>query len=74
MTRKVGRGLDTFVKVVLVLLALLAAASSRVELVTNTAEKASARLLVAGRLLLGRALGLLLLVAAAGELVDEIHG
>ncbi len=65
----------TLVKHVLVLLACLAAAGSRVELVAETAEEASSAGLV---LVLGldRDLGLLLLaflVAAAGQVLDEIH-
>lgn len=74
----VGRdgGRHTLIEVVLVLLALLAAASSGVELVTDATEEATG----AGGLLL-RALALddllvdrlALVVTAASELVDEIH-
>jgi len=71
-----GGGRHTLVEVVLVLLTLLAAASSGVELVTDATEEATG----AGGLLL-RALalddllvdGLALVVTAASELVDEIH-
>jgi hypothetical protein len=62
----------TLVQVVLVLLALFAAASSGVELVTDATEKATALLV----LLLGVARANVLLVAllvAAGEALDEIH-
>jgi hypothetical protein len=71
----VGRASRTLVKVVLVLLALLAAASSGVELVADaTEETAGARGLLVGALVFdGLLVGGLALVVAAGELVDEIH-
>ena len=78
VTRATARGWDwlALVKVVLVLLRLLAAASSRVQLVANATEKATAGLLLARgralyRLLIGA--GLLVTVVAAGELVDVVH-
>lgn len=72
-----GQAIHTLVKVVLVLLALLAASRSRVELVTDAAEEATGargRLLLARALLLGDLLvDALALAAAAGELVDKVH-
>jgi len=66
---------DTLVKVVLVLLRLPAATSSRVQLIANATEEATAALLLLSRRgALDRLLAsLLLLVIAAGELIDEIH-
>jgi hypothetical protein len=64
----------TLVKVVLVLLALGATASSRVELVADATEEA-ARLALLGRGLLGATLLSSLLVAVtAGEFLDKVHG
>lgn len=65
----------TLVKVILVLLALLAAASCAVQLIANATEKATARLLLARRRALGGLLAglLVVVIAGAGELVDEIH-
>lgn len=62
-------GIRTLVKQVFVLLALLSAASGRVELVADTAKEAATLLVLAGGGLL-----LLLLLVTAGELVDEVHG
>lgn len=71
--------LHTFIKVVLVFLAGLAASRRLVELVTDAAEEATAagaRRLLARRLVLHDlfvgALALVLALAA-GELVDEVH-
>jgi hypothetical protein len=64
----------TLVKVVLVLLALGATASGRVELVADATEEA-ARLALLGRGLLGATLLSSLLVAVtAGEFLDKVHG
>jgi hypothetical protein len=62
----------TLVKVVLVLLRLAATASSGVQLISNAAEE-TAGLLLARRALGSLLIGLLVVVVAAGKLVDEVH-
>ena len=66
------KGHYTLIKIVLVLLALSATASCRIELVTKTAEEATA-LTTLARLALTLVLALaLLIVVSAGDLADVV--